>query len=35
MARQTHTMVYMMAGSALTMWVSMAGVIVAFVSLAP
>ena len=35
MAKQTRTMVYIMAGFALTTWVSMAGVIVAFVSLAP
>ena len=35
MAKQTRTMVYIMAGFALTTWVSMAGVIIAFVSLAP
>ena len=35
MAKQTRTMVYILAGFALTTWVSMAGVIVAFVSLAP
>ena len=35
MAKQTRTMVYIMTGFALTTWVSMAGVIVAFVSLAP
>ena len=35
MAKQTRTMVYIMAGFALTTWVSMAGVIIAFVNLAP
>lgn len=35
MAKQTRTMVYIMAGFALTTWVSMAGVIIAFVSFAP
>ena len=35
MAKQTRTMVYIMAGFALTTWMSMAGVIIAFVSLAP
>lgn len=35
MAKQTRTMVYILAGFALTTWVSMAGVIIAFVSLAP
>ena len=35
MAKQTRTMVYLMAGFALSTWVGMAGVIIAFVSLAP
>ena len=35
LAKQTRTLIYMFAVFALTTWVSMAGVIIAFVSLAP